>query len=731
MSQSHVAIVKPLRQRQVGNLRGERWTKSDSPHVFFIAISSKHFNLTPNIDILTPMKESFNPGPEFIEVKYPDTADNKRLRHPVTKRFERIMNNPKASEKLEGLLLDNFVIDVADEDLLLHLAKSLYESEKRVAIERGHGGDLEKMTLSDAEILEKYKAAILEKIEIQKNTLKSWFNYLKESEDYPMWFKYYVVRSLKSIGQFSRDEKNYANRTEDTVAPFPEMNAESLGFVYKALEHEFEKEGFNPDIGEVTLTDEEVGEVRSKIPADKLDQVFEPALKGRLRNKKRETLIQASDSFVKEKDETFTNDLPFNEERKEELTAEFLERLKTKDFAKLYAFAQVECAGNLDRESLEGEWVKYDKGSDFTLLENGLKGKGTGWCTAEGSAKGQIEQGDFYVFYTKNQAGIPTEPRIAIRMQGDTIAEIRGVNKRQELEPELVDTAKEKYKDLPGAEKYEKADADMKKMTGIYKKSFSVNKDTQEKKYLNPKLTKEELHFLYELDSKIKGFGYDKDPRVEETRSQRNVSQDMSVIFECEQEQIATDVNEVDENTKAYVGSWSVGVYNKIKDFPNISHLYESFPDKKIFIYELKTDASIQSSEQAKEKLESQGIFISDYGKDLLDKTEYSKEQKQYKLVQFTVGQLGFPQGATTDQIYAKAEELGLKLCPAEVGPQLRLSYSGKDWKPIAMKQISGRRGNPLVFSLYSGVSGLKLNANYADPSDEWHSDCQFVFLAS
>ena len=44
----------------------------------------------------------------------------------------------------------------------------------------------------------------------------------------------------------------------------------------------------------------------------------------------------------------------------------------------------------------------------------------------------------------------------------------------------------------------------------------------------------------------------------------------------------------------------------------------------------------------------------------MLDKTEYSKESKTYKLVQFTVEQLGFPQGATTEEIYAKAQELGL-----------------------------------------------------------------------
>jgi hypothetical protein len=244
-------------------------------------------------------------------------------------------------------------------------------------------------------------------------------------------------------------------------------------------------------------------------------------------------------------------------------------------------------------------------------------------------------------------------------------------------------------------------------------------------------LSKQELEFLYEINGTIEGFGYQKDPRVEEIRSQRNIKEDLPIIFGCEQNQIATNANEVNENTIGYIGEWNVEIYNKIKDFKNIAHLYESFPDKKIFTYELATDTSIQSSEQAKTKLESKGIWVGDYAKDLLDKTEYSKEQKQYKLVQFTVGQLGFPQGATTDQIYAKAQELGLKLCPAEVGPQLRLSYPGKDWKLIAMKQISGRRGSPDVFSLYSDDSELELLAYYASPSSRWGSGNQFVFLVS
>jgi hypothetical protein len=87
-----------------------------------------------------------------------------------------------------------------------------------------------------------------------------------------------------------------------------------------------------------------------------------------------------------------------------------------------------------------------------------------------------------------------------------------------------------------------------------------------------------------------------------------------------------------------------------------------------------------------------------------------------------------YPRGATTDEIYAKAAELGLELCPAEVGPQLRLSYSGTEWMYIGMKQITGRVGYPSVFSLFEVVGSLKLLAYYAKPVVEWSSALQFVF---
>lgn len=702
-----------------------------------------------------------NPEISFLKKKLPDLEEGKEVRraNQLKEKFEldeqlesspiqayldrinRIIETKRPGDKTgAGLLIHKikkeFTLDIEDKELVSKLADDLYESEKVQAINQGRGGDIE--NLDKEEVIERYKNSIIEKYEIQNQTLDNWLSYLKDSNDYPMWFKYYTLRGLHDMGRFYRDEAKYATRTKDTIAPFPERNSESLGFVRRSLEMQMEFDSFaipddvEKDILENTVLDEETEKkIREQAKSEFQEQARKGALKN-LRNKKRgefikEHKIKQAEGFlapyIYEKDE----------EKQKELVDEFLARLQTGDFAKLYAFAQVETAGSMSRESIEGEWVKYPQGGDYKKLEESLYGKGTGWCTAEGSAKGQIEKGDFYVYYTKNKKGLNTEPRIAIRMENNQIAEIRGVNPQQELEPELVDIAKEKYKDLPGSEEYEKKDSDMRKMTDIYNKCFSVDKKTDEKKYLNPELSKEELRFLYEIDSEIEGFGYQKDPRVVEVREERSIEEDVLIIFEFTKGELAHNANEINENTKFYLGEWNLDVFQKIKNFPHIEYLYNKFPEKKIFMTTLETNPLIDSPEKALEKLGEKGIDVTRDGIEILDQTEFSKNQETYNLVRFTIKDLGLTEDCTTDEIYRRAEEFGLELCPAEVGPHLLLQKEHDKPMMIAMKQKADWDGEPSVFYLnfYSDGDYLDLHGATAHPDKEWGwppSELRFVF---
>jgi hypothetical protein len=386
-----------------------------------------------------------------------------------------------------------------------------------------------------------------------------------------------------------------------------------------------------------------------------------------------------------------------------------IKELFSKKFSTYYAeLIQKSLANQIENsEEIKGQWVKYNQGKtrDAQKLYQSLESKGTGWCTAGlSTAKMQIESGDFYVYYTDDAGGEPTQPRIAIRMNGQNeIGEVRGILPHQNLESQMSPILNEKLSDFgPEAEKYKKKTADMKYLTEIEHKTEK-----------NISLTKEELLFLYEVNSSIEGFGYEKDPRIEEIRGKRNLKVDLPILFDCQPSQIAQNTKELKSDTVAYIGPWTPAVLNVLPK--TVTHIYESFPDKKVFLKTIETDPSIKSPTEAKKALLADGHQISTYGGQMLEKTLFSKEAHKYELVSFTVSSLGFPSGATVKEIFDKGQELGLELCPAEVGPNLRLQYKDQpdnDYLLLAMETIAGADGDPRVWDVYRH-SGRSWLSNY------------------
>lgn len=189
-----------------------------------------------------------------------------------------------------------------------------------------------------------------------------------------------------------------------------------------------------------------------------------------------------------------------------------------------YSIRAIMNKGEKRSNSIEGKWVKYEQGSDYHKLRDSLQGYYTGWCTAAGEnfAKGQLENGDFYVYYTFDENGEAKVPRIAIRMDGhNTIQEIRGIAENQNMEPEMMSILDKKLEEFPDRDKYRKKEYDMQFLTTIDNK---VQKGYD--------LTNDELRFLYEIDDKIEGFGWGEDPRIEEIKSKRDTIVDLNKVFD-------------------------------------------------------------------------------------------------------------------------------------------------------------------------------------------------------
>jgi hypothetical protein len=134
------------------------------------------------------------------------------------------------------------------------------------------------------------------------------------------------------------------------------------------------------------------------------------------------------------------------------------------------------------------------------------------------------------------------------------------------------------------------------------------------------------------------------------------------------------------------------------------------------------------------EKLPTAGHRISDPARDIMGKLTFTtlKKRTTLKLVRVRVKDLGFTAEPTTMELLKHIREVG-ELCPAEVGPHLRLGYTDQpmnEWNWIAMEPIIASSGNPHVFCVGRSSSGSWLGTHWVSPGDRWYLENHVVFVA-
>jgi hypothetical protein len=90
----------------------------------------------------------------------------------------------------------------------------------------------------------------------------------------------------------------------------------------------------------------------------------------------------------------------------------------------------------------------------------------------------------------------------------------------------------------------------------------------------------------------------------------------------------------------------------------------------------------------------------------------YVRGKTDVELTVVSAAELGVESESPLADIYNRARQLGLVLCPPEVGPQLRLDYRDQprgESLNIAMEPITTHSGNPTILSLANFDSGLAL----------------------
>lgn len=541
-----------------------------------------------------------------------------------------------------------------------------------------------------------------------EKSLDNWIAYLSDAnEPYPVWFRYYAFRNALDLGDYDKDKGEFTKRSQGSTRLFPDIDRGALAYVEQMIE-------------------------ASKDPK-------------MLENLQKAQLTAAN------------NDVPKNQL----ITKEKAEAFSKLSFAKQYAEG-IKQNGEITpemREETRGKWVKYQQGTDPTALWSSLQNKGTAWCTKGfATAETQLKGGDFYVYYTLDKQGKPTIPRIAIRMEGQNKIsnDVRGVlDSQQNIEGNMLPIMEEKLKEFgPEADRFKKKSENMKKLTEIEKKTKS-----------NQKLNKEDLLFLYEIDSPIEGFGYQRDPRIEEIRSQRNPKEDAPVVFECAPEEIAFSQEEITENTKAYVGPLFPGIFQK-----DIENIYTSFPERRIECGEMKVGGLTKEEleKEIKNKRNEQGNYrIGSYAQSMMENPDFTKAIKERLKNTETVDfvRLKIKDIINSSEEYASRDyltnaelmgtaedkdeqgnsapftkgiirKLGLELLPAEFGPHLRIKYEEvfkreqpmNEYLSMGMKPISDSDGDPHVFDVNRDDDGCWLVHSWAITTSKWSSDDEILF---
>lgn len=629
-------------------------------------------------------------------------------------RFKEIIDRKDENKRERGLdavkhlLHREYIIDVdtATEQYL--------HRQKRIAHEQGHGEldvpswlpqqikDATKLMLSGEkaeEVLKNFPneqkqlvEEIVALVQEQKTSLDNWVDYVASPDaTYPDWLKYWTMRNIVGLAKYDKDKKVFPKRVENTTNPFPDLNREALAYVLDAIEKKYDGKKINLD--QLDLDD------RTKV--EKL--------------------------------------------------------LGSENFAKLYAWA-IEKVTPASVELLtvtDGQWIKYNQGSDHNPLTESLQNRGTGWCTAgESVAQSQLSRGDFWVYYSLDEQKKPTIPRAAIRMEGTTIAEVRGIAQDQNLDRDIAPVVAAKMKEFPDGTAYEKKAEDMKQLTMI-----------EHKVRLGQELTKDDLIFLYEINSPIEGFGYQRDPRITELRKQRDLKVDAPIVFGCEPHQIASNEQEIMADTKAYIGKLFPGIFKKLN---HLDHIYSAFPEGKI--RQQTVEVSDKTPKELLDELKKKSFQVSDYAKYMMEhmveeevetvgksltaklKSAFGKKEKreseQVDTVRLTVRDFGFSQGATTAEVLGTKDDLdangnlapftrgamtkfGLEFCQATVGPEFRMQYTNQpinEWLLVGMKPIAGPDGDLGVFGLHRVDGGLWLKSAWAVPGKQWNPEHEFMF---
>ena len=134
--------------------------------------------------------------------------------------------------------------------------------------------------------------------------------------------------------------------------------------------------------------------------------------------------------------------------------------------------------------------------------------------------------------------------------------------------------------------------------------------------------------------------------------------------------------------------------------------------------------------ENCRASLRTNGIKVSPWAEDILEKTPLSQTPTDVELVKVSVAKLSFKKATRFDCICKRIIKLGFDLCPAEAAIMLRESYKNQpkgEWLTVVMEAIIDSDEDLKVFEVVHGGDGLLLGTFYGDPGRLFAPEARFV----
>jgi hypothetical protein len=268
------------------------------------------------------------------------------------------------------------------------------------------------------------------------------------------------------------------------------------------------------------------------------------------------------EKYFKRNSTTIRNMAPFDAGT----LAELYGMTENKELLKTYAEIQADNASrvvkaNMMKSTKDGKWLKFAGGDNVSEAEREVNAnalsqlvQNTFWCTKT-NAKSQLDGGDFYVYVTEGTDMRPI-PRIAVRMDGSDVGELRGnASSKQDLEPEMLPVAEKFLKEeIPGGSGQKWLDS-----IAFNKKAKAFAESISDKK-LSMDMIKE--FGVLSGDASKYSVDYGKNGFIERIeniiRAKASVDDDVTADLKGK---VATRARDLGPNTRVFIGEMGYSLY--------------------------------------------------------------------------------------------------------------------------------------------------------------------------